>query len=170
MKGAAPRVPSELAIAGSGVFVSLHHGSRLRGCLGTLGSREPLAQAVARLSAAVCHEDPRFPPVEIGELAGLEIEISVLTPRLPLGAAADIEIGRHGLTVEQGWRHGLLLPQVAVEHGWDAETFLAHVCLKADLPRDAWRQGATLCTFEAEVFGEEREATETRDPRQGGQR
>lgn len=151
---APPPVPHDLAIASAGVFVSLHGGKKLRGCLGSLAG-EPLAHAVARLAAAVCHLDPRFPPVAAAELDAIILEISVLTRREPLVEMARIEIGRHGLTVEQGRRHGLLLPQVALEHDWDRETFLAHTCLKADLPRDAWRNGAVVCTFEAEVFGEE---------------
>ena len=67
---------------------------------------------------------------------------------------AEIEVGRHGLIVERGHRRGLLLPQVAVEHGWTRETFLEHACLKAGLARTAWREGARLFVFEAEVFAE----------------
>ena len=66
----------------------------------------------------------------------------------------EIEVGRHGLIVEKGYRRGLLLPQVPVEHRWTVITFLEHTCLKAGLPRDAWKQGARVKVFEAEVFGE----------------
>jgi uncharacterized protein (TIGR00296 family) len=66
----------------------------------------------------------------------------------------EIEVGRHGLIVEQGTRRGLLLPQVAIEHGWNREAFLEHTCLKAGLTRDAWRGGAEIQIFEAQVFGE----------------
>jgi uncharacterized protein (TIGR00296 family) len=67
----------------------------------------------------------------------------------------DIEVGRHGLLVERGWRRGLLLPQVAPEWGWDARMFAAYTCEKAGLPMDAWPHGgATMYRFEAEVFGE----------------
>ena len=65
----------------------------------------------------------------------------------------SIVVGRHGLVVEQGWRRGLLLPQVAPEWGWDREQFLAHTCRKAGLPPDAWRRGADVYRFEADVFG-----------------
>ena len=68
----------------------------------------------------------------------------------------EIEIGRHGLVVEQGWARGLLLPQVATEWRWDRQTFIEQTCHKAGLPRDAWQHGATVWKFEAEVFGEER--------------
>jgi uncharacterized protein (TIGR00296 family) len=74
---------------------------------------------------------------------------------------SEIEPGRHGLIIEDGIRRGLLLPQVATEHGWDRDTFLAHTCLKAGLPADAWQRGAKIFKFEAEVFGEK----ECSDPR-----
>ena len=60
----------------------------------------------------------------------------------------------HGLVVSQGGRRGLLLPQVPVEHQWDRVTFIEQTCRKAGLPLDAWRQGATLEAFTAEVFGD----------------
>ncbi len=75
---------------------------------------------------------------------------------MPIAGPQDIVVGRDGLVVEQGWHRGLLLPQVATEWKWDAETFLDHTCQKAGLPKDAWRRGATMWRFEAEVFGEGR--------------
>jgi uncharacterized protein (TIGR00296 family) len=80
----------------------------------------------------------------------------VLGPLEPIDPhdPAAIEIGRHGLVVEQGWRRGLLLPQVATEWGWDRETFLAHTCAKAGLPHDCWRTGARVFRFAADVFGD----------------
>jgi uncharacterized protein (TIGR00296 family) len=67
--------------------------------------------------------------------------------------ASEIEVGVHGIYIESGGRSGLLLPQVATEYGWDRETFLAHTCLKAGLPPDAWRsQEAAIYIFSADVF------------------
>lgn len=146
-------IPGSLTIASSGVFVSLHRGDDLRGCLGVIGGRAPLAQAVAQLAADVCHRDPRFRPVMLEELPELHVEISVLTPLMPVNDPTDIVIGRDGLVVEHDGRRGLLLPQVALEHGWDRDTFLAQTCVKAGLPRDAWQHGAQLYRFEAQVFG-----------------
>jgi AmmeMemoRadiSam system protein A len=151
--GARPRVPSDLAHEVFGAFVSLHRGDDLRGCLGTLDGPIRLAGAVARLAASVCHEDPRFPPVALDELVDLVIEVSVLTPPRLVVDVAAVEVGRHGLIVEQRGRKGLLLPQVAPEHGWDREALLMHTCRKAGLPGDAWRRGADIYRFEAEVFG-----------------
>jgi len=65
-----------------------------------------------------------------------------------------VEVGRHGLLISDGARRGLLLPQVPVENGWDRETFLEQTCRKAGLPLDAWRKGATLEAFTAEVFSD----------------
>ena len=139
---------------GGGAFVTLHTGGELRGCIGHIADDEPLGRVISRCAVAACSDDPRFPPVGRAELDALDIELSLLGPLEPIAGPGDIDIGRHGLVVELGWKRGLLLPQVATEWHWDAETFLAHACLKAGLPKDAWRHGATLWRFEAEVFGE----------------
>lgn len=137
-----------------GAFVTLTRGGALRGCLGRIESRQPLAVTVAAIACDVCTGDPRFTPVEASELEELTIEISVLQPPRRISRPDEIEIGRHGLIVEQGRRQGLLLPQVAIAHGWDVETFLAHTCVKAGLPHEGWRQGARVYVFEADVFDE----------------
>lgn len=152
-----PPVPRDLAVDAFGVFVTLHHRGDLRGCLGALDCRERVVESVARLAAAVAHEDYRFRPVQIEELPHTTVDLSLLTPPQPVVDHLTIEIGRHGLIVEQGSRRGLLLPQVAPEHGWDREAFLSHTCAKAGLPSSAWQRGATIYYFEAEVFGELRE-------------
>jgi len=117
----------------------------------------PLFKVVQECAVAAATEDPRFPPVSPKELSFLRIEISVLTPLFPI-LPDEVEVGRHGLMVEQGRMRGLLLPQVPVEWGWDRETFLDQACVKAGLPPSAWRHGATLRAFTAEVFGEEKTA------------
>jgi uncharacterized protein len=140
----------------SGVFVTLKRPGELRGCIGTLECRRPLVEEIARVAASAAREDPRFPPVTPAELTDLHVEISVLGPLEKIDPADPeaIEIGRHGLVVERGSRRGLLLPQVAPEWGWDREEFLAHTCRKAVLPMDAWRRGADIYRFAADVFGD----------------
>jgi AmmeMemoRadiSam system protein A len=113
----------------------------------------PLWKVVQECAVAAATEDPRFPPVSPKELPELHVEISVLTPLFPI-RPEDIVVGRHGLMVTQGRMRGLLLPQVPVELGWDREMFLDQTCAKAGLPPSAWRHGATLQGFTAEVFGE----------------
>lgn len=145
----------ELPIA-YGAFVTIKRGGALRGCLGTLQCRLGLAEEIARCAANAASQDPRFDPIAIDELPELAFEVSVLGPLEmidPLGGET-IVIGRHGLVVEHGVRRGLLLPQVAIEWGWTVEQFLHQTCVKAGLPPDAWRNGARVYRFDAEVFGE----------------
>ena len=141
-----------------GAFVTIHHHGDLRGCIGHIEATEPLGRIVASCAVAACSTDPRFPAVSAAELPEIDLELSLLGPLEPITGPADIEIGRHGLVVEQDWNRGLLLPQVATEWHWDAETLLAHTCQKAGLPRDAWKHGAQLWRFDAEVFGEKNPA------------
>ena len=150
----APELPRDLDTAASGVFVSVYCGGDLRGCLGTLEMSESLPAVVVRLAADASHRDERFAPIVPHELRDVTVEISVLTMPELVGDPDSIEVGRDGLIVEQGSRRGLLLPQVAVEHEWDRSMFLAQTCVKAGLRPDAWRQGATIWRFRAEVFGD----------------
>jgi uncharacterized protein (TIGR00296 family) len=138
-----------------GVFVTLHRKGALRGCIGYIEGFKPLAEAVGEMALAAAFGDPRFPPVAAGELAELDVEISVLTPLRKVSDPSEIEIGEHGLYIISGPRSGLLLPQVATEYGWDRETFLGHTCLKAGLPELAWRDPESeIYLFGAQIFGE----------------
>ncbi|MGH9555929.1 MAG: AmmeMemoRadiSam system protein A [Terriglobales bacterium] len=136
-----------------GAFTTLHLNQRLRGCVGFVQPLRPLYQTIAETAVAAAFNDPRFDPVTDDEAPLLKIEISVLSPLRPI-TPQEIEIGRHGLVVTHHFQRGLLLPQVAVEHGWDRETFLAETCQKAGLAPDTWRHGATVEAFTAEVFGD----------------
>ncbi len=152
------RVPDEAPVseklkAPGAAFVTLTARGRLRGCIGYTEARAPLYRTVQECAVASATEDPRFLPLTPDEIGAVHIEISVLTPLLPV-RPEDVAVGVHGLLVTRGGRRGLLLPQVPGEYGWDRETFLAQVCVKAGLPRDAWRTGAELYSFTAEVFGE----------------
>ena len=138
----------------AGAFVTLHQLGRLRGCIGHIEATEPLADTVMRCAVSAALHDPRFDPVCSEEIPDLEIEISILTP--PENTRPeDIEIGRHGLLISRGWQRGLLLPQVATEHGLSRERFLEETCRKAALPLDAWKDPATeIRAFTCEVFSE----------------
>ena len=153
---APPPAPERSAVLDrpTGAFVTIHRQGALRGCIGHLEANEPLGHVILRCAVAACSADPRFPPVRAAELHELDLELSLLGPLEPMLAVDEIEIGRHGLVVERDRLRGLLLPQVATEWRWDPVTFLAETCRKAGLPRDAWRNGARVWTFEAEVFGE----------------
>ena len=137
-----------------GAFVTLHISDTLRGCVGHIEGRGSLVETVQEAAAAAAAKDPRFPPVRVEELPRIVIEISVLGPLEPCPGPQAIEIGRHGLVIDDGPHRGLLLPQVAVERGWDAQTFVSKTCLKAGLRPDAWTGAAALSMFEADVFSE----------------
>ena len=137
----------------AGVFVTLHKQGELRGCVGMVEPRLPLYRAVREAAVAAAFADPRFAPLGATELADVDFEISVLSPSRPV-TLEQIQVGAHGLIVTQGRARGLLLPQVAVERDWDARRFLEETCRKAGLAADAWRAGARVEAFQAEVFGE----------------
>jgi AmmeMemoRadiSam system protein A len=134
-----------------GAFTTLYQEGKLRGCVGYPTPQLPLFQTVIETSRAAAFDDPRFMPVTLDEARGLAVAISVLSAVSPI-SAADIELGRHGLIISEGGRRGLLLPQVPMEHGWDRITFLEQTCWKAGLPLDAWKSGARIEAFTAEVF------------------
>jgi AmmeMemoRadiSam system protein A len=136
-----------------GVFTSLHLQGELRGCVGYVFPVDSVYRAVAETARAAAFEDSRFAPVTAEQATHLEIELSILSPPQSIALEA-IEIGRHGLLITMHGHRGLLLPQVPVEHGWNPETFLEQTCRKAGLPMDAWKHGAKIETFTAEVFGQ----------------
>lgn len=136
-----------------GAFVTLKRNGELRGCIGRVISDAPLAETVSRMAAAAAFEDPRFQPVTKGELEDLTIEISVLTPPRRIQSTEEIQVGIHGIIMTRNGSAGLLLPQVPVEQGWDRRAFLEHACLKARLPKDAYRDAQTeIYVFSADVF------------------
>jgi AmmeMemoRadiSam system protein A len=149
--------PTPALRAPGGAFVTLRRreGGELRGCVGVMEAPAPLLETVARVAVMAASADGRFDPVPPGELAGLAVEVSVLGPLYEV-RPEDVEVGRHGLLLRAGERHGVLLPQVALEQGWDRETFLDRACWKAGLPAGSWRQpGVQVLAFTAEVFSEE---------------
>jgi AmmeMemoRadiSam system protein A len=136
-----------------GVFTTLYLNGQLRGCVGYAVPVAPLYLAVAQTALAAAFQDTRFTPVTAEEAPRLEISLSVLSRLQPI-EPEKVRIGQHGLVISQGLRRGLLLPQVPVEHAWDRETFFDQTCRKAGLPMDAWRHGALIEAFTAQVFGD----------------
>jgi AmmeMemoRadiSam system protein A len=157
LAGSPPPPPVPLADPAhhAGAFVTLIVNRELRGCIGYPGSTKRLDEVVGHCAVASATEDPRFPPLAAGEMADLRLEISVLTPIVRVTDLSEIQVGRDGLVIEEGLRKGLLLPQVATEHHWDRDTFLSHTCLKAGVRPDAWRTGAKVYRFQAEIFHED---------------
>ena len=153
-----PAPPADGPFSAPGAaFVTLRVRSdgALRGCIGHLVAERPLGETLASVALAAALEDPRFPPVSESELEGLSVEVSVLGPFVPAAdPLRDLRVGVHGILLREGGRSGLLLPQVATEHGMDGPAFLDAVCRKADLPSASWRNpGARVELFTAEVIG-----------------
>lgn len=138
-----------------GAFVTLTLAGKLRGCIGYIEGIKPLGEAVADNAFAAARRDPRFPPVAYDEVAAICLEVSALTPLRTVSGPAEIVAGRHGIVLQKGPAKSVFLPQVATEQGWDLETTLSQLALKAGLPPDGWREGAEFQVFEAEVFAEE---------------
>jgi AmmeMemoRadiSam system protein A len=162
LKGRQPRLPGELDVEPTpamrqimGGFVTLTIDGDLRGCIGEIFPRRPLAQVVLDRALDAAFDDPRFPPLTAIELLQVRIEISALTPPVPVDSYEDIEIGRHGMVLELDGRSAVFLPQVAPEQGWDRPTTLSFLSQKAGLPTAAWKDPrARFTVFEAIVFHE----------------
>lgn len=141
-----------------GAFVTLKKSEQLRGCIGVFTGENnlPLWQTVAEMARAAAFGDPRFSPVNAGELKDLEYEVSVLSPLQRINDWRKIELGKHGVEIKKGTSSGVFLPQVATETGWDLETFLGQLCSqKAGLPWDCWKDKETdIYTFTAQIINE----------------
>ena len=148
-----PETPDGLDFM-SGCFVTIHLRGRLRGCIGNFRDDVNIVENVADMACQAAFADPRFGPVSKDELGMCNIEISVLSPMIKT-KAEDITVGRDGIYIVKGFSRGVLLPQVATEHGWDTETFLSQTCVKAGLPPESWKEPETeILRFEALVFQE----------------
>lgn len=138
-----------------GAFVTLHQQGRLRGCIGRMASDLPVAETVSRMAKAAAFDDPRFDALTEEELDSISIEISLLGPMRKITDPEKLLVGRHGVYIHHQGRTGVLLPQVAVEYGWDRYTFLDQVCHKAGLPPGIWKdRRAELYIFEGLIFAE----------------
>lgn len=143
-----------LAQGKNGVFVTLTKDGELRGCIGFLHSDRPLLETVMDAAKHAAIYDPRFPKVRSDEVRNLQIEISILSEPFPI-EYDEIQIGKHGLILEEMGRHGLLLPQVATEYNLDVPAFLSAICQKAGVDTDLWRKKKlNLKAFTAVVFSE----------------
>jgi AmmeMemoRadiSam system protein A len=147
-----PQPASPGLLSPAGAFVTLKKRGSLRGCVGFVEPIAPLYKTVTLAAIYAATRDGRFQPVEASELESLEFEISVLSAPRKIRDPDQVRVGKHGLIISQGDRKGLLLPQVPVENGWDRLTYLQQACLKAGLTQDAWRSGAEIFVFEAQVF------------------
>jgi AmmeMemoRadiSam system protein A len=139
-----------------GVFVTLREKGELRGCIGSIIGVEPLYRGVEANAIHAAVDDPRFPPLRQNELAGVEIEISVMTPLRLVQDYRAIRMKTDGVVIRDGNAQAVFLPQVAEETGWTLDQFLGSLCLKAGLERDAYRRSPAMqfYIFQAQVFSE----------------
>ena len=148
----------------AGVFTTIetYPERELRGCIGFPYPVHSLWKALLASAEEAAFGDPRFKPLTAEELPVVVFEVTVLstpekiTVRHPYELPEKIQVGTHGLMVRCSWASGLLLPQVAVEFGWNGEEFLSHTCIKAGLPSDAWKRGdVEVYRFTGQIFSEE---------------
>jgi AmmeMemoRadiSam system protein A len=140
-------------------FVTLEIRKRLRGCIGTLEPRLPLAEDVALHAFAAAFEDPRFPPVTLPESRLLDIHVSVLSPRQPIeftdesDLLAKLRPGMDGVIIDDGVHCATFLPAVW-EQLQDPREFLLHLKLKAGIHESAWPRGMKAWRYETESFSD----------------
>ncbi len=138
-----------------GAFVTIHLHGGLRGCIGNITAETGLWETVRNMAAEASLRDPRFPAVSPGELKEIDIEISALSPLRKIADIEEIEVGKHGLIIKSGFYQGLLLPQVASDHGWNRIQLLQNTCSKAGLDKNCYKEkDCEIFIFSAAVFGE----------------
>lgn len=138
-----------------GAFVTIRMMGDLRGCIGYIEASRPMTETVADAARAAATHDPRFEPIRSDELNKISLEVSLLSPFESI-RAENVIPGVHGLYLIKSSHRGLLLPQVAAERGWDRETYLDNLCLKAGMPPGCWRDGVyELLSFTAVVFSDD---------------
>lgn len=139
----------------SGCFVTITQEGQLRGCIGNFQSQQPLSQEVATMAVSAASQDPRFQPMSRDELNNFSLEITILSPLKKIDDTNLIEVGTHGIYIIKGRNRGVLLPQVAIEYGWNRETFLRQTCVKAGLPENSWKlAGTEIYIFSGQIIHE----------------
>ncbi|PKK91542.1 MAG: hypothetical protein CVV64_04150 [Candidatus Wallbacteria bacterium HGW-Wallbacteria-1] len=150
-----PNLSGEMALH-RGAFVTLTRHGQLRGCIGRIAGDTPLGQVVAEYAVLSALEDNRFSPVRTNELDSIKISISVMSPMKEISGPEEFKVGIHGILIQKNGRQAIFLPQVAPEQGWDRDTTLDHLCLKAWLPEKAWKEpDCKFFIYTAQIFGEE---------------
>lgn len=153
-----PRVTNTNLLEYRGAFVTIHKHGRLRGCIGTFSADRPLYEVVGDMAISAAFKDLRFRPLSPSEFEEIDLEISALTPLMPVVDINKIETGIHGIYIVQGPFHGVLLPQVATKNRWDRLDFLDQTCIKAGLAPGCWKDPKTQVNiFSAEIFSEKSE-------------
>ena len=153
---AVPKLKLEL-----GAFVTLKINEQLRGCIGYIFAEKPLYETIVEAAKHSAFGDPRFPELNRDEFNEIKIEISVLSQFEPIKSYDEIEVGKHGLLLEEGAR-AVLLPQVATEQNYNRSQFLTALCHKAGLYGSYWKERMlNIKVFTALVFSEDVKEVDT---------
>lgn len=148
------KIPFDTLKSNAGAFVTLNKNHHLRGCIGSIAPIKPLYQTVIDNAINACSKDYRFQPVTPVELKNIKIEITVLSPPVPVDSYKDIKIGKHGIILKKGFNQAVFLPQVATEQGWDLATTLTHLSTKAGLAGDGWKKDTSFEVFTGIILKE----------------
>jgi AmmeMemoRadiSam system protein B/AmmeMemoRadiSam system protein A len=152
-------IPPELEVP-TGVFVTLMKSGQLRGCIGSTGPIYPLYQAVISSGIHAASRDSRFTPVRPEELEGMDIDVSVMTNPESVDSYQDFVLGEEGVILEKDGHTAMFLPEVPVKYNWNREQMLNQLAMKAGLPEDAWKEGASFKIFRTRKFSAPYEAPE----------
>ena len=146
----------------AGIFCTLKLNGKLRGCIGYPNPSFSLGEALVKSSIQSAVHDPRFKPITYQELKEIIIELTILTPPQlievsnPLDYFEKIKIGRDGLIIEYNHSSGLLLPQVPIEQNWTVSQYLEHICVKAGISSQLWKDPKTnIYSFQGIIFIED---------------
>ncbi len=141
-------------------FVTLTMDGDLRGCIGSLEAYQSLVEDVREHARQAALEDHRFPPVTNAEISRLHIEISRLTPSVPLGYQNPADLpgllnpNVDGVILKDGFRRATFLPQVWQQLP-NEEEFLSHLCTKMGAASDLWkRKVLEVSIYHVEEFEE----------------
>jgi AmmeMemoRadiSam system protein A len=145
-----------------GTFVTLTINKQLRGCIGNLDSTNSIVDGIERNAINAAFRDPRFPALKSDELDRVDIEVSILTEPKPLEyidskeLLSKLRVNVDGVILRKGSASATFLPQV-----WEQlpqpEAFLSHLCTKAGLSSDTWKEGnLDILTYQVQCFEEEK--------------
>jgi AmmeMemoRadiSam system protein A len=154
-------LPHELQAPGAS-FVTLTIDGDLRGCIGSLEARQPLAADVQEHAGDAAFRDFRFSPLTEAEFPDVHIEVSVLSAPVPLKYTHSEDLpgllhpGQDGVIIARGLRRATFLPQVW-EKVPDPIDFLDMLCEKMGFDYDLWRrERLDVYIYRVESFEEEK--------------
>lgn len=138
----------------TGAFVSLYKKGELRGCIGRIESKENIDVLVRKMTISAATQDHRFKSIKANEIDEIEIEISVLSPKIKIDTVDDFNPEKHGIFIQKGNLSGTFLPQVAADTGWSKVELLEKCALdKVGIKKSEWKD-ADLYVYEVVNFSE----------------